>query len=440
MGDTFWFLAEFTYAGVSAFLTYLFMKAFLKKRKDVDISWKIVTIVIVFLAKFIASYGFRESTVIIPSLSFLSAIAIGIICFRDKLRGVAVAGFFQLITGASAELIGAFVVITFQDVSVRGLVEYNIYRIQARTLSYLAYLIIIMLVSRFRNVSIEGMAVRPMVALCAFPLASMIIVQQFAQHLIRYAYAATIQEVIPLASILLVNIFIFVLVENLMRQNEKSRALILAETQGEALTEHLKQFMANQEQVTRMSHDFKHRVITLYALCKEKRYDELLDDLDKLSKKADQAPLVNTDNAMLDAIISYKKVEAEKHHIDLHIDLSVQPNIAYMTIEHCVLLGNALDNAIEACCKCPKDERKINLDLKAIDTAFMFNLTNTFADTPVESNGKFVTSKPGALKHGIGMSSMKRTCELLGGFMAYSYGAKRFKLQINIPISVNRMQ
>ena len=439
MGDTFWFLAEFVYAGVSAFLTYLFMKAFLKKRKDVDILWKVITIIIVLCAKFVASYGFRESTVIIPSLSFLSAVVIGIICFRDKLRGVAVAAFFQLITGASAELLGAFVVITFQDVSVGGLIEYNIYRIQARTLSYLAYLIIIMLVSRFRNVSIEGMAVRPMVALCAFPLASMVIVQQFAQHLIRYAYAATIQEIIPLGSILLVNIFIFILVENLMGQNEKTRALILAEIQGEALTEHLKQFMANQAQVTRISHDFKYRVIALHALCKEKRYDELLADLTQLSTTADQVPLVNTNNTLLDAMISYKKAEAEMHHINLQINLSVQPNISYMTIEHCVLLGNALDNAIEACCKCSIDEREMSLDLKAIDTMFMFNLTNTFIDMPVESGGKFVTSKTGELKHGIGISSMKRTCKLLGGFMDYSYGDKQFKLQINIPIRVDAM-
>ena len=270
-----WISLDLAYAGISAFLTYLFVQAFLQKKSGMHIVWKQSTLFVVIIAKFFAAYLFGENIIVIPAVSFVSAVAIGMVCFQDKKRGVITASFFQLLNGASAELVATFIIITFQEVAVSELVHHNIYRLQARTLSYLVYLVVVILVSRFRNVRIDGMSIKPMLALSTLPLVSILVVRQFVVHVIAYTYAATIREIIPLVSILVVNIFIFILVENIMSQTEKRRALMLIEAQSSALEFRVKQLMDTHEQVTKMSHDYKHRVTALLILCEEKRYDEL---------------------------------------------------------------------------------------------------------------------------------------------------------------------
>ena len=434
MDEFSWVMIEFVFAITSSILTFYFMHVFLKRKSDIHTIWKMFVLLMVVVVKTFNSYHFNEYTLVFSAVSILTIFTIGIICFRAKVHEMVMATVFSFLAGASSELITSFVITGYQDVSFVELLQFNIYRYQLRTLSYLVYLLLIVLVRRFRNVKIEGMTIKLTLVLSILPTGSILIVQQFFIQVVLVAEAPTISKIIPLISIIFVNIFVFILVENLMSKNEKDRELLSMKMQNDAQQRHINQLLSTYEQIRQMSHDFKHRTGILYVLCKEKQYDKLLTELTKLSNHSHTSLVINTGNTLMDAIISSKKEEAEKAGISFKLGLDVQPSLTYITMEHCVLLGNALDNAIEGCNRIVNKEKMIDVELKADTSVFMFRIKNTLGERPKVKGEFFSTSKKDVLHHGIGLKSMKKTCENLGGDIKYEFDEEYFNVWVYISV------
>jgi len=236
-------------------------------------------------------------------------------------------------------------------------------------------------------------------------------------------------------SIIIVNIFIFILVETIIWQNEKSKELILIEAQSIAQQKHILQLIDNHEHIRQISHDFKQQVDVLYRLCNEKHYDELLYNLSKLSKHHNSLLIVKTGNLMLDTILSSKKEDAVKQGVEFELKLNVQPMLHYITMDICILLGNAIDNAIEACARSHSNKKSIEMELTADSSRFLFHMKNNIGELP-QKEGEFLkTQKADTLRHGIGLQSIKQICKRLDGDMTYEYDNMKFAIWIYLPIN-----
>jgi len=427
-----WIYIELIFAGISILLIYMFMQIFLKNRREIHFIWKLIILLIALFAKFSASYFHIESIIILSTVSIVSGVVIGKSCFNSKIWVVGMAGIFHWLAGASSELLASFIITGIQDMYVSDVMQLNIYRIQARTVSCLIYLLMVVLVNRFRNVNMDSITVKLTLIFCIPLIGSVFIVQQFMLHITTSVTTPTINEVIPLISIMAVNIFIFILVENALMQKEREHTLFLIKSQNHAQQGHIKQLMDTNMQIRTMTHNFKHQVEILYTLCRENRIEDLTSHLSKLSTQGQSIIIVDTGNAMLDAILSSKKNEADSQKIDFRIDLEVEAALSYMTMDICVLLGNGLDNAIEACLRSTKKNRFVELDLAATSSKFMFRIRNSIGEKPEIKDGLLATKKDNNIVHGIGLQSMKQTCHALGGRMTYEFDDEHFMLWISI--------
>lgn len=434
MNDMMWMFVEFAFASISLVLTYLFVRAFLKrKRSDLNVL-NVAVAVLVLAAKFFTSLFFSEY-VVTSSVAILTAFVMGHVFFRGKLNLTIMSAILAAIAGAISELMAVIVITCFQSVSLEEVMQFGIYRLLSKTLNYLFFLMIVILVERFKKSSIALVTVKSVLALCILPIASILIVQQFTVHIVDTAYITNINEIIPMLSIVTVNIFVFVLVENIARQNEKSQALILVEAQSDAQQKYINQLLNNHEQIRHMSHDFKHQAGVLYRLCKEKQYDELLCHLSKLSNHHSALLIVKTGNLLLDTILSSKKEEAKSLGIKIECDLAVLPKLPYMSMDICMLLGNAIDNSIEACMHSNVDQKVIELELTADSSRFLFHMKNNIGEPP-QTDGDFLqTKKSDKMHHGVGLQSIKRISNRLGGDMTYEHDDERFAIWIYLPSS-----
>ena len=424
-------IVEFIFSGIGLLLTYLFMRSFLKKKSDVHSFLKLLAILIVFTLR-VSGHLLNENIIIFSSLTIISAFILGKAFFKAKIREIGLATVFSFLVGASSELVVAFIITLYQGISFAEIIQLNIYRFQLRTLTYLIYLLAIVLVSHFRNGRMEQLSLKMTLTLFIPPLVSVLTVQQFAVHIVSETYMTTIVEIIPLVSIVVVNIFIFVFVENLLSQNEKNKTLALIEAKSDSQQQHITQLLNTHDQIKEMSHDFKHQVAVLYSLVEEEKYEDLKLNLSNILNAAHKPLIFNTENIMLDAMLSSKKWEAEKHEIDFKLKLDVQSDLSYMKMEICVLLSNALDNAIEACCRSKEDYKEIDMEIKANEAVFMFRMMNSVGESPETHEGFIRTKKQDDLHHGVGLKSMKKTCQRLGGDMEYSYDGEHFKLGVYI--------
>ena len=92
-----------------------------------------------------------------------------------------------------------------------------------------------------------------------------------------------------------------------------------------------------------------------------------------------------------------KKIEVEES-ISIPREMEVADSVL------CGVLGNALDNAIEACEKVEPERRYINLIIKVVEENLFIHIENSKISAPVDIN---VSTKDNPDSHGIGVARVK---------------------------------
>ena len=433
MENLIWVLVEIIFAALFTALTFLFVQAFLQRKRIVHKVLKILVPAIVFIMACIMNTLYIESFIVIICVSTFLAFLLGFVFFDVKTYITAIAAFFSTIAGAISEMIAALLVTSTQNVPIGEVTQFTIYRLQGKTVTVLIMLVFILAIKRFRRGRIGSMNTKVMLALCAMPVISTFIALQLVIHLTGSPHAPTLTDMIPIVSIAVLNVIFFIFIENTIRQNEKTQRMVLIEAQNEAQQMYINLLTENQLQIRTMSHDFRQQVHELHTLCKEKKFDILQDKLFTLSGRESTTLLVDTGNIMLDSILTAKIEIINKNKITLKHKFDITPGLDYLGTEICVLLGNALDNAIEACLR-EAENRFIGVDISATPDQFLCHIINSIGVKPLTDGSNLLTSKKSNLHHGLGLQSMLRVCRELGGTMTYDFDDKNFNLWIEITL------
>jgi sensor histidine kinase regulating citrate/malate metabolism len=113
---------------------------------------------------------------------------------------------------------------------------------------------------------------------------------------------------------------------------------------------------------------------------------------------------VYVENTALSVLINNKISKAKSMGIEIESIISFANfTMPYITI--CSLIGNILDNAIEATEK--TEDKYIQLIVKGKDGECKISCENTFLEQPVFNDGKYQTSKKDKKNHGIGLSNIR---------------------------------
>lgn len=137
-------------------------------------------------------------------------------------------------------------------------------------------------------------------------------------------------------------------------------------------------------------------------------------------------------NEVANAVIASKAATMEEQCITADIGVHLPEGLALPDVELCALLGNALDNAIEAAQKAT--EKRITVRARADKGTLMLRVENTLAHPPKQKNGKLVTSKADGTRHGFGLAGMEEIARRYDGVCEIEYDETQFCLLISIPL------
>ena len=185
------------------------------------------------------------------------------------------------------------------------------------------------------------------------------------------------------------------------------------------------------KKVRAMKHDMKNNMQVLLMLLEKGDYDRMKEYIGEMSQNIESADVsAHTGDTIADAIISDKKSKAEKAGITLNVS-GVISDVEFSHVDICKILGNILDNAIEAV----SDERFVDLDpsYKVIDLTFkktekffMISMVNPCIDAPVYSGDRIISSKSNKSEHGFGLQNAKEAAEKYGGDMSVECTVKPY--------------
>lgn len=101
-----------------------------------------------------------------------------------------------------------------------------------------------------------------------------------------------------------------------------------------------------------------------------------------------------------------------------------------------VIIGNLLDNAIQATIKLPQGKRKINILLQYDKGRLFMKVENSFDGNIRKKDGRFETIKSGA-NHGYGIKNIERVLEKYEGCVQYEYDEHMFYAKCMIYVREN---
>jgi hypothetical protein len=187
--------------------------------------------------------------------------------------------------------------------------------------------------------------------------------------------------------------------------------------------------------VNRKYHDLKHQIAYLKSGITEEEKLSMLDEMEEEIRIYEHQN--RTGNQVVDTILMEKSLLCEKLSITLHVIADGTAMDFLSTVEICSLLGNALDNAIEAVRDLPDPgQRQIRLYIERRRNFLRLLEENRFDGTTRQispDTGLPETTKEDRENHGYGLCSMENIAESHDGSMYIDEKEGWFRLQILIP-------
>ncbi|HFL3154639.1 TPA: sensor histidine kinase [Clostridioides difficile] len=193
-----------------------------------------------------------------------------------------------------------------------------------------------------------------------------------------------------------------------------------------------------QLKIRKLYHDMNNHIICIQNVYGKNEFaDKYIKDINKQIKECNT--IFNTQNMILDVILSDKKSICDMNNIYFLVDINfLECNFIEMP-DICSIFSNIIDNAIEACIKI-KDtsiQKKIKLRGTVINRLFVIKCESTKINEVVLKNNKVITSKKDSFLHGIGISSVKSSVEKYNGNVEIYSDKNKFTITIYIPLTRN---
>lgn len=199
--------------------------------------------------------------------------------------------------------------------------------------------------------------------------------------------------------------FVLYLYENLAKQAETIKTQAQYEQHLKTQLKNIDDILITQKQFKKFKHDFNNFRIGLKAYIKEKDFqgaDSYINELDEKFNHGEN--IVETGNTALDAILNTKIAIAESKGISVSTKIQIPEKMSVEPIDLCIIFGNALDNAIEACERIKTCDKKISIMIMCKDAAVFCKVVNTAING---INPLFTTSKLDKTNHGFGLENIR---------------------------------
>lgn len=230
-----------------------------------------------------------------------------------------------------------------------------------------------------------------------------------------------------------VNIIAFYLYDSLAENYIKKSKLALLQKEKELYSRQCEIMQSSTEDLQAFRHDMSNQLIILNHLLEEGKDEEARRQLDQLSHFIKGKVIYSTSgNTIIDGLVNYKLQSVASENIKVETEIVVPEQLNIDIADLVTLLGNLLDNALEALKKVDREQRILTIKIMFSQERLIGRITNTYCGEIYLRDDKILTSKKEKQKQGYGLSNVEKIIKKYNGYMEIDHANWEFRVDFII--------
>lgn len=190
-----------------------------------------------------------------------------------------------------------------------------------------------------------------------------------------------------------------------------------------------KKLLDNLEKTAQSRHDWRHHLLMINGFAEKESLEELKAYIQNLFPQyIEECDVKLCENHVVNIILQHCRSNAKKLGIETDITADIPNETAIMDIDLCVMFGNLIENAVDACKSQTSGRRYIKIHCCKIGCQIVVQVRNTYENKVTQRGGCYLSTKHEGF--GIGLSSVKKVTEKYDGIMNVRPDADYFIVDI----------
>lgn len=236
--------------------------------------------------------------------------------------------------------------------------------------------------------------------------------------------------VLSVSGIMIINVLLFGLYDVMANYYTKSLSTAIYEKQKLYYQHECEMMKMSQEEMAAFRHDVQNHLAVLEQMLQgEQNSEEVCSYLLQLKNKTKETGVFcNSGNLAIDSVINYKLRNIGEHNITANINVAVPEKMDVEIADIVTILGNLLDNAIDALLEV-QGERKLYLKLLYTKGRLILNIRNNFNGEMTYQNGRIISKKKGG-RHGYGLKNVQEALKKCSGTLLIKHKENVFSANV----------
>ncbi len=209
----------------------------------------------------------------------------------------------------------------------------------------------------------------------------------------------------------------------------------LSQYQNDLVQKHSEEVENMYRQTRGWRHDLKTHIQTMkahLALGEYDRLEEYLNELDADLAEVDK--IVKTGNVRIDALLNSKLSLAQARGIPVEAKAIVPHSLPLSEVDLGIIVGNLMDNAMEACLKIEEEEKRfLRVYIDVLKGQLYIYVMNSVGEKPQKRGRLYLTTKD-SRNHGFGLMRMDRVVAKYHGYLDRQNEEGVFATEVLLPL------
>lgn len=225
--------------------------------------------------------------------------------------------------------------------------------------------------------------------------------------------------ILPALCLIAINIVTFYMIIRISKEHsENLRNTFLVAKIKEQETS-LNEMKTMYKEMREIRHNLSNQFGCIYELIINQKYEQAKQYIEETESSSNISTIfVDTDNDIINAILSYLLNKCNKADIELKLSVFSTEIDCFSPADISVIITNLVTNAMEACQK--NGSKEITLELFSQKNYYCIRVKNLIFESVLKNNPKLETTKPDKQSHGFGIISVKKLAEKYEGISNFS--------------------